>query len=301
MLRREGGNGSERRERGRSADVAPGARVEAGGRPRPPLRRRLGRPQPDPHLRPHRQALRLPARDRARDVDEGPLPGRAGGTLPDAFTVDVEFRKPILLPARVAFTRSRRATAELRRSRRRVGRPPSRGHGVVSVADRSMGLGLRALGRLAGLEVVDRLGLREPAERAALPRQPQRLPRRERRRAARSAAATKLASPARPATRPATRPLRPRPRRRAADAARGVRRLRRRRAAPGRAGRRRRVRRAGRAARPERRAGPDDARRARGARRRRQRALGGHRRAGRRGARPRRHGPRGRGRSRPAR
>jgi alkylation response protein AidB-like acyl-CoA dehydrogenase len=35
----------------------------------------------------------------------------------------------------------------------------------MSVADRSMGLGLRALNQFAGLEVIDRLGLRKPAER----------------------------------------------------------------------------------------------------------------------------------------
>jgi len=36
----------------------------------------------------------------------------------------------------------------------------------MSMAERSMGLGLRALGRLAGSDVVDRLGVRKPAERA---------------------------------------------------------------------------------------------------------------------------------------
>ncbi len=36
----------------------------------------------------------------------------------------------------------------------------------MSVAERSMGLGLRALGRLAGSELVDRVGARKPAERA---------------------------------------------------------------------------------------------------------------------------------------
>jgi alkylation response protein AidB-like acyl-CoA dehydrogenase len=35
----------------------------------------------------------------------------------------------------------------------------------MSMAERSMGLGLRALGRLAGSDVVDRLGVRKPAER----------------------------------------------------------------------------------------------------------------------------------------
>src|SRR5436190_17901577 len=35
----------------------------------------------------------------------------------------------------------------------------------MSIADQSMGLGLRALNRLAGLDLMDRLGLREPVER----------------------------------------------------------------------------------------------------------------------------------------
>lgn len=35
----------------------------------------------------------------------------------------------------------------------------------MSMAERSMGLGLRALGRIAGSDVVDRLGVRKPAER----------------------------------------------------------------------------------------------------------------------------------------
>lgn len=36
----------------------------------------------------------------------------------------------------------------------------------MSIAERSMGLGLRALGRIAGSDVIDRLGVRRPAERA---------------------------------------------------------------------------------------------------------------------------------------
>ena len=40
--------------------------------------RRLRRPQPDPPARADREGVRLPARDRARDVDEGALPGLAG-------------------------------------------------------------------------------------------------------------------------------------------------------------------------------------------------------------------------------
>src|SRR3954452_7603480 len=36
----------------------------------------------------------------------------------------------------------------------------------MNVAERTMGIGLRALTRLAGSELVDRVGLREPAQRA---------------------------------------------------------------------------------------------------------------------------------------
>ena len=49
----------------------------------------------------------FPARDRARDVDEGALPGGAGGPPAGRFTVDVRFRKPLLLPARVEFATRR--------------------------------------------------------------------------------------------------------------------------------------------------------------------------------------------------
>ena len=48
-------------------------RVAAARRPRAALRRRLGRPQPDPPLRADREGVRLPAPDRPRDVDEGAL------------------------------------------------------------------------------------------------------------------------------------------------------------------------------------------------------------------------------------
>ena len=50
-------------------------RVEPARRPRPQLRRRLGRPQPDPHVRADRQGARLPAPDRPRHVDQGALRG----------------------------------------------------------------------------------------------------------------------------------------------------------------------------------------------------------------------------------
>jgi len=43
------------------------------------LRTGPGGPQPDPPVRPHRQALRVPPRDRPRTVDEGTGPRRPGG------------------------------------------------------------------------------------------------------------------------------------------------------------------------------------------------------------------------------
>ena len=76
----------------------------AGRRPGPALRGRVGRPQPDPHARADGEAVRLPARDRPRDVDEGALPGGAGE--PPARRLHGRRRasgKPILLPGRVAF------------------------------------------------------------------------------------------------------------------------------------------------------------------------------------------------------
>ena len=76
------------------ARAAGGERRGAGDRPRPPaasarwrveprvgteLRPGLRRPQPDPHVPDRRPAARLPPADRARHVEQGPLPGRAGG------------------------------------------------------------------------------------------------------------------------------------------------------------------------------------------------------------------------------
>ena len=171
----------------------------------------------------------------------------------------------------------------------------------MTVADRSMGLGLRALNRFAGSDVVDRLGVRKPAERVALPRH----------------AATASGPRARAGrdvlrrARSLGRPARPRPpaARRACSTSRptdeqqmlrgGVARLRGRAAAPAAAGRRAACEAPRRAARRGRRARADDARRARGAGRRDQRALRGDRGAGRRGAGPRRRGPGRRRRSRP--
>ena len=67
-----------------------GHRMEARRRSRPPLRRRLRRPQPDPHARAQRQGPRLPARDRPRHVEPGALPGAA--REPDPRVVQDERR-----------------------------------------------------------------------------------------------------------------------------------------------------------------------------------------------------------------
>ena len=54
----------------------PGGRWRVPDRHRPPLRRGLRRPQPDPPVRADRQGVRVPAGDRARHVGQG---ARAGG------------------------------------------------------------------------------------------------------------------------------------------------------------------------------------------------------------------------------
>ncbi len=50
--------------------------LAAAGRPRPAVRRGVRRPQPDPHLHPGRQGVRLPAHDRPRHVHRGARAGR---------------------------------------------------------------------------------------------------------------------------------------------------------------------------------------------------------------------------------
>ena len=152
----------------------------------------------------------------------------------------------------------------------------------MTAADKGMGLGLRALNRLAGLELIDRVGLRELAERLVYRGTENGF------KAANAAGRTlRRLREARPARAPdaGKRPaLRPHPRRRAADDARGGRRL-----------RFEKLRAAATTptppARPRpscssrRRARDRHAGRPRGARRRRRGALGGHVGTGHRGAR----------------
>ena len=113
--------------------------------------------------------------------------------LPDAFAVDVRFRKPILLPARVEFASATRGRGDrLRRARREAADPSPRrprdaaretqlqsqnreevqvttttdSEKSASVAERSMGFGLRQLNRLAGSDLLDRIRIRKQVERA---------------------------------------------------------------------------------------------------------------------------------------
>ena len=113
------GRGWRRRRRQR--------RVEARRRPRPPLRGRLRRPQPDPHALADREAARLPGGDRARDVDQGALPG--GAREPPARRLRRRRALPQADPAagpRRVRQRHRGRGDRLRRARRQEADPSSR-------------------------------------------------------------------------------------------------------------------------------------------------------------------------------
>ena len=115
------------------------------------------------------------------------------GRLPDAFAVEVRFRKPIRLPGKVEFLSDAGERGDpLRRARRKAAHAPPRRHrragrdediqpqreqreelkvngngkGSTGVAERSMGIGLRALNWLAGSDLLDRIGVRKQVERA---------------------------------------------------------------------------------------------------------------------------------------
>ena len=153
-------------------------RVEARRRPRPPLRRRLRRPQPDPHALADREAARLPAR-RSR-TGCGPRRAawrRSRAACPTPSRSRSRFRKPILLPGRVEFAQPRRGRARSTspsatprsstphlegRVQPVEAKPKARGsrsdrHREQGIAERSMGFGLRALNRLAGSDLLDRI------------------------------------------------------------------------------------------------------------------------------------------------
>ena len=182
--------------------------MAAPRRPRPPLRRRLRRPQPDPHARADREAARLPGGDRARDVDQGALPG--GARVAPARRLRRRRPLPQADPAagRVEFASAaegdgdrtsrcatpsaahRTSTAGSRRSRPRP-RPDreerqsddDHRHRDKGVAERSMGFGLRALNWLAGSDLLDRIRIRKAGRARPLPGHQERLPHGDRRRA----------------------------------------------------------------------------------------------------------------------
>ena len=253
--RRRADPARKRPTRADAGDARGQRRVAARRRPRPPLRGRLRRPQPDPHARADREAARLPAGDRARDVDQGALPGGArepaarrlrgrgrasasrsccpaGSSSPAPQGDEIDF----------AVRDAKRGTPHLdgrvkpleAKSKTGGSRVPTATEDK-GVAERSMGLGLRALNRLAGSDLLDRIGIRKQVERALFTAHQERLPHGDRAPAAPSRPRSSWRKPARQTPGKPTRPVRPHPRRRAADAAGGRPRLRRREAPPGRA------------------------------------------------------------------
>ncbi len=233
--------------------------MAAAGRPRPSLRRGLGRPQPDSHASAQREAARLSRRDRARHVEQGALPGGARESPAGRCGGAGRFRKPILLPAKVQFasslsqapadvapvrsasrsaTRGRHAPSRWRVRRLEQTKGARRSERPKVIAERSMGLGLRALGALAGSPALDKLGVRKQTEKLIYRATKNGF------KAATAASRTfkiarRLPGPARQGAAKAPVAVRHHPRRRAADAPGGRQRLRRREAAPGRrAGRR---------------------------------------------------------------
>ena len=104
MLRRGKGDGAggerERPRRGRRRARGE-RRVAPRRRPRPPLRGRLRRPQPDPHARLDGEAARFQTGDRAWDVDRGPLPGRGREPPPRRLPRRRHVPQADLLPGRV--------------------------------------------------------------------------------------------------------------------------------------------------------------------------------------------------------
>ena len=156
------------------------------------------------------------------------------------------------------------------------------------IADRSMGFGLKALNRLAGSDLLDRIKHPQAGREDRLQDDQERLPHRDRRRAAPSRRPSSSAN--RRARRGASRAglfdVSPDDEQQMFQEARPL--LRRGEDPPGRARGRRRLLDPARAARPDRGARRQHARRPRGARRRHARAGRGDQRPDRRGARPRR-------------
>ena len=154
------------RQRRRTGDRAAQWRLRA--RPRPPLRRRVRRPQPDPHARAEREGVRVSARrsptacgawpaawPRSRVACPTHSPSRCASARRSCcprpwlharrhrrrrirFSVSDPARRPDAPRRAIA------AGARLTASRRRVS--------TVNTAERSMGVGLRALNQLARLD-----------------------------------------------------------------------------------------------------------------------------------------------------
>ena len=151
--------------------------VAPGRRPRPPLRGRLRRPQPDPPLGADRQGVRVPARDRPRDVDEGALRRRAGADRARSPSTSSSAGRSCC----PAGSRSPPATTALLGARRR-GRHPAPGGHASDERRRP-----QQQDRAAGAAPPRRHRTRSTASGCVPPpsarstREPQRLPRRGRR------------------------------------------------------------------------------------------------------------------------
>src|SRR3954469_14683484 len=166
--------------------------MEAARRSRPPLRRRLRRPQPDPPALADREAARLPRRDRARDVDEGAGAGparvraarqlRGRGALPQAGAAagprplrrakrrrGDPLRRPRRKEGHAAPRRPRATTEEQLQNRQNHRKDQDQVSTTTEnkgMAERGMGYGLRALNRLAGSDLLDRIRIRKQVEQA---------------------------------------------------------------------------------------------------------------------------------------
>ena len=160
---------------------------------------------------------------------------RSRAVFPTPSPSKSRFRRPILLPGRVEFAQRQRGRA---RSTSRCATPSDRHHTSTvaattgsqskseatrcgsrqgAMAERSMGFGLRALNRLAGSDLLDRIRHPQAGRASALQLHQERLPHRDGGRAQLQGGAEAGQTGA-PDGGQATRPLRRHPRRRAADA-----------------------------------------------------------------------------------
>ena len=100
--------GAREREVGPVDEARAGAAGAAGragaraGRHRPPLRRGVRRPQPDPPAHADGQAFGFPSAIAHGMWLKARTLATLEGRLPDAYTVDVAFKLPVLLPSTIA-------------------------------------------------------------------------------------------------------------------------------------------------------------------------------------------------------